>query len=84
MLLSRLFIIDFFSCVATKLALLSLKRKDQRKGRAIDERGTWRDSDGSVAVCVITGVNMLLGKTGNFLGVLLPLDFGNCWSCVNV
>ena len=82
--LFHLCIKDLFSYSATNLALLSFRRKDQRKGWTIDELGTLLGSDGSNNGCVIAGVNMLQGKAGNILGALSLLDLGNCGSCVNV
>ena len=64
--LSHLSIRNLFSHGAIKLALLSFKRKGQRKGSAINEKGTWADFYGFFTGCVITGANLSQGNTGYF------------------
>lgn len=60
-----------FSLGETNLILLSFPGKEQRKGSAINETGTWVDSDSSVTGCVKTGVNMVKGSAGNFFGSII-------------
>ena len=65
-LLFRLCIRHFFTHGSINFALFSFKRKDQRKGWAIDEIGIWLVSGCSVSGYVITGIFMLSGNAGNF------------------